>query len=453
MGAVEYFKMSERTDLTLDMGNAPIGKLIWSMSIPSIIGVMAYNVYNLFDTIFISRGAGMDALGGVAVSFPLFLFLSAISSTLGGGAASVMSRAFGENDQERAAKAAGNTMGLFYLTAILVTVLGLLFLEPMLYAMGVTDTLLPYAKRYTGIILLGAVTSTGFSSLIRAEGNSRYAMYIWVIPLSANIVLDILFIFGLGLGETGAALGTVLAQSISMYMSIYYFFLSGKSILSLTLRHFIPDWRILREVILIGIPSFLQLSGYSVSILIVNVFLKKYSGDLGLSTYGIVSKINTLLLFPITGLAQGIQPIIGYNQGAGKNRRVKETLGKAYRIAAGYSVVTYGIILCFAPIMLRMFTPENEVIDTGSTILKIINTGLMFSSLQYIQSTYFQAIGKKLTSALLALCNQVICFVPAIFVMSSLYKENGIWFSFPVSAMLALIVSSVFTVHTVKKAN
>ena len=453
MGAVEYFKMSERTDLTLDMGNAPIGKLIWSMSIPSIIGVMAYNVYNLFDTIFISHGAGMDALGGVAVSFPLFLFLSAISSTLGGGAASVMSRAFGENDQERAAKAAGNTMGLFYLTAILVTVLGLLFLEPMLYAMGVTDTLLPYAKRYTGIILLGAVTSTGFSSLIRAEGNSRYAMYIWVIPLSANIVLDILFIFGLGLGETGAALGTVLAQSISMYMSIYYFFLSGKSILSLTLRHFIPDWRILREVILIGIPSFLQLSGYSVSILIVNVFLKKYSGDLGLSTYGIVSKINTLLLFPITGLAQGIQPIIGYNQGAGKNRRVKETLGKAYRIAAGYSVVTYGIILCFAPIMLRMFTPENEVIDTGSTILKIINTGLMFSSLQYIQSTYFQAIGKKLTSALLALCNQVICFVPAIFVMSSLYKENGIWFSFPVSAMLALIVSSVFTVHTVKKAN
>lgn len=453
MGAVEYFKMSERTDLNLDMGSAPIGKLIWSMSIPSIIGVMAYNVYNLFDTIFISHGAGMDALGGVAVSFPLFLFLSAISSTLGGGAASVMSRAFGENDQERAAKAAGNTMGLFYLTAILVTVLGLLFLEPMLYAMGVTDTLLPYAKRYTGIILLGAVTSTGFSSLIRAEGNSRYAMYIWVIPLSANIVLDILFIFGLGLGETGAALGTVLAQSISMCMSIYYFFLSGKSILSLTLRHFIPDWRILREVILIGIPSFLQLSGYSVSILIVNVFLKKYSGDLGLSTYGIVSKINTLLLFPITGLAQGIQPIIGYNQGAGKNRRVKETLGKAYRIAAGYSVVAYGIILCFAPIMLRMFTPENEVIDTGSTILKIINTGLMFSSLQYIQSTCFQAIGKKLTSALLALCNQVICFVPAIFVMSSLYKENGIWFSFPVSAVLALIVSSAFTVHTVKKVN
>lgn len=140
MGAVEHLKMSERVDLTHDMGQAPIGKLILKMSIPSIIGVMAYNVYNLFDTMFISQGAGLDALGGVAVSFPLFLFLSAISSTLGGGAASVMSRAFGEHNRERAAKAAGNTMGLFYLAAILITVLGLLFLEPLLYAMGVTDT-------------------------------------------------------------------------------------------------------------------------------------------------------------------------------------------------------------------------------------------------------------------------------------------------------------------------
>lgn len=452
MGAVESFKMSEKADLTLDMGSAPIGKLIWKMSVPAIAGVMAYSVYNLFDTIFVSQGAGMDALGGVAVSFPLYLFLSAVTSTLGGGAASVLSRAFGENDRERAAKAAGNTMGLFYLTAILVTVFGLLFLEPLLYAMGVTDTLLPYAKRYTGIILLGAVTSTGFSSLIRAEGDSRYAMWIWVIPLSANIVLDALFIFGFGLGETGAALGTVMAQCISMCMSIYYFFLSGKSILHLKPRHFIPDWHILREVILIGIPSFLQMSGYGIAIIIVNLFLKTFSDDLGLSTYGIVSKINTLLLFPVTGLAQGIQPVIGYNQGAGKKRRVLETLGKACRIAAGYSVIAYGIVLCFAPAMLRLFTREAEVVLRGSTILKTVNAGLMFSSLQYVQTTYFQAIGKSTTAALLSLCNQVICLAPIICIMTGLYQERGIWLSFPISAVVALIVSSVFTVHTVKPA-
>ena len=443
--------MSEKTDLTLDMGSAPIGKLIWKMSVPSIAGVMAYNVYNLFDTIFVSQGAGMDALGGVAVSFPLYLFLSAISSTLGGGAASVLSRAFGENDRERAAKAVGNTMGLIYLTAILVTIFGLLFLEPLLYAMGVTDTLLPYAKRYTGIILLGAVTSTGFSSLIRAEGASRYAMCIWVIPLSANVALDALFIFGLGLGEIGAALGTVMAQCISMCMSVYYFFLSGKSILHLKLRHFIPDWHILREAILIGIPSFLQMSGYSITIIIVNLYLKTFSDDLGLSTYGIVSKINTLLLFPITGLAQGIQPIIGYNQGAGKKRRALQTLGKASSIAAGYGVIAYGIVLCFAPVMLRPFTQEAEVVLRGGTILRMIHTGLIFSCLQYIQTTYFQAIGKSMTAVLLSLCNQVICFAPVIYFLTRLYQERGIWLSFPVSAVVALIVSSVFAVYTVRR--
>lgn len=441
---MEHLKMSEQIDLTLDMGGAPVGKLIWKMSIPSITGVMAYNVYNLFDTIFISQGAGMDALGGVAVSFPLFLFLSAISSTLGGGAASVMSRAFGENDRERAAKAAGNTMGLFYLTAILVTVLGLLFLEPMLYAMGVTDTLLPYAKRYTGMILLGAVTSTGFSSLIRAEGSSRYAMYIWVVPMSANIALDILFIFGLGLRETGAALGTVLAQSISMGMSIYYFFLSGKSVLKLAPRHFVPDQKVLRDVILIGIPSFLQLSGYSISILIVNVFLNKYGGDFSISTYGIVSKIDTLLLFPITGLAQGIQPIIGYNHGAGERRRVRETAGRASWIAAGYGAAAYLFVQLCARTMLRLFTPENAVIEMGSEILKIVNIGLAFNGLQYIQSTCFQAVGKRLISVLLALCGQVTCLVPVLIVMSRRFGLWGIWASFPIAAMLALIVSSGF---------
>lgn len=176
--------------MTHDLGRFPVGKLIVKMSVPSVIGVMAYNIYNLFDTMIVSRGAGMDALGGVAVSFPLFLFLSAVSSTLGGGAASMISRALGEHDRERAAKTAGNTMGLFYLTAILVTVFGLLFLQPLLYGMDVTDTLLPYAKRYMGIILLGAVTSTGFSGLICSSLQSIQATYFQAIgKRSASVLL------------------------------------------------------------------------------------------------------------------------------------------------------------------------------------------------------------------------------------------------------------------------
>lgn len=428
--------------MTADMGQEPIGKLIWKMSVPSVVGVLAYNVYNLFDTIFVSRWAGMDAVGGVVVSFPLFLVLSAVSSTLGGGAASVAARALGENNGEEAARAAGNAMALYYLTAAAVTVFGLLFLEPLLYVMGVTDALLPYAKRYMRIILLGAVTGTGFSSLIRAEGSSRYAMCIWVIPMSANIAFDILFIAGLRLGETGAALGTVLAQSISMGMSIYYFFLSGKSVLKLSRRHFIPDREVLREILLIGIPSFLQTAGYGISILAVNVFLKKYGDTSDIGTYGIVNKINLLLLFPVTGLAQGIQPIIGYNHGAGGEERVWKTLRLALRVSAVYGIAAYLAVFLGPRGLLRLFTEETAVIETGSEILRIVNCGLAFCGMQYIQAAYFQAVGKKLAAAVLALCGQALCFIPAAAVLSRCLGRQGIWISFPAAAVLAFAVSS-----------
>ncbi|HOO27880.1 MAG TPA: MATE family efflux transporter [Lachnospiraceae bacterium] len=425
--------------------------MLWKMSVPSILGVLAYNLYNIVDTIFISKGAGIDAIGGVAVSFPLFLLLSAVSSTLGNGAASVISRALGNKDPEKAEKAAANTFALFYLIAILITVTGLLFLKPLLYSMGVTEELMPYAQRYTRIILFGAVTSTGFSSLIRAEGNSRYAMYIWVIPLSVNILLDPIFIFGFRMGVTGAAAATVAAQIISAGMSIYYFYLSKKSSLRLKPEHFIPDKELLREIILIGIPSFLQMTGYSFSIILVNQILKKYGGNLYISTYGIVSKINTFLLIPVMGLVQGLQPVIGYNKGADRPDRIKEALKKASAAAGGYGLAAYGVIMLFSSQLLQIFTSDSVVIGRGAVILQIVNIGIVCTALQYIQSVYFQAIGKKLLSLLVVLSNQVICFIPALLFLSGRYGLTGVWYAFPVSSVLALLISTVVLFRTFRE--
>lgn len=423
----------------------PISKLIWKMTIPSVIGVMAYNLYNIFDTLFISQGVGTDAVGGVAISFPLFGFLSAVSSTLGTGAASVISRALGEKDKERATKTAANTFMVFYAVAILVTVFGLVYLDPLLHAMGVTETLLPYARSYTRIILLGAVTSTGFSNLIRAEGDSKYAMLIWVIPMASNTILDLFFIFGLKMGVVGAALGTVAGQAISMLMSINFFFLSGRSTLKFRLWHFRPDKKIIGEIITIGIPSFLQLSGYSISIMIVNQFLRGYGGDLPISTYGIVSKINTFILFPVMGLIQGIQPIIGYNNGGKKYERVKETLFRGAGISVIYGIVAYLVIWNFPNYILSFFTNDTPVVQLGVSVLRITNAGIMFTALQNVLSTYFQSIGKKMIALFLVLCNQVICFIPAMIVLSKLWGLQGIWWGFPISGMIALIISMLIT--------
>ena len=436
------YSRGERRQTRADhLGTAPVGRLILEMSVPSVIGVMAYSIYNLFDTVFLAQGAGMEAVGGAAVSFPLFLFLSAVSSTLGSGAASVMSRAFGSRDMEQAAKTAGNTFAVFYGTAVLVTVFGLLFLDPILYAMGVTDDLLPYARDYTRIILAGAVTSTGFSSLIRAEGSSRYAMYIWVIPLSANVVFDCLFIFGLHMGVTGAALGTVLGQCVSMGMSIWYFFLSGQSCLNLKPRHFIPDLSIIIEVVLTGLPSFVQTCGTGISTVIVNWFLRKYGGSLSISTYGIAGRILTFLQFPVIGIAQGIQPLIGYNRGAGKEGRVSEIMKKSIRIAAGYGLAVYVLTALFPEMALRLFTAEKDVLELGCRILRIAGMGIAFSAVVWIRSTYFQAVGRKQAALLAGLLGQVIFFAPAAFVLGALFGLDGIWYAFPVSAAAAWLVA------------
>jgi putative efflux protein, MATE family len=436
------------------LGEERIGKLILQMSIPSSIGILSYNLYNIIDTIYISKGIGAYAAGGLAVTFPLFLLLSAFSSTVGSGAASVISRAFGSKELEKANYVAANTFGLFWITAILITIAGLIFLDPMLYAMGVTDKLMPYAKAYIRIILLGAVTSTGFSSLIRAEGKSKYAMYIWVIPVVVNIILDPIFIFALRLGVEGAAIATVLSQCTSFVMSIYFFFLSEKSQLQIKFYHFWPKPGILMEVLSIGFPTFLQMAGSSLIILLINNILKRQGGDIAISSYGVVNKISSFMLIPIQGIVQGIQPIIGYNYGAGLRSRVNDTLKIASFIACCYGILVSILLLLSSQKIMYVFSSDKRVITMGSDILIITNLGLIFSSVYMIHTAYFQSIGNIKLSLFLCFNNYILCFTPVLLFLSSLYGRKGVWFSFPVTAIISLGVSSAFILYRRKdKAN
>lgn len=433
------------------LGEYPVGKLIMKMSVPSVIGIVAYNIYNIVDTIFIAKGVGTNAAGGLAVSFPFFLFLSALSTTLGSGAASVMSRAFGQKNFEKANTAAGNTFGLFWIAALLVTVFGLIFLNPILGTMGVTPALLPYARSFSRIILIGAVTSTGFSSLIRAEGSSKYAMYVWIIPVLVNIALDPILIFGFHLGVVGAACATVTAQCVSVFMSVYYFFLSGKSMLKIKPRNFIPNPRVLSDIFLVGLPSFIQLTGYGVTIILINQILKNIGGDLSISTYGIINKITAFAIIPITGIAQGIQPIIGYNFGSKMHVRVKETVKISSLIAAGYGGALSLMLLILSKQIMCVFTSDPDVINLGGTVLQIVNAGLMFSGVHTVQTAFFQSVGKKGISLLLSLCDYILCFIPVMTVLSSAYGINGVWFSFPIAAIITLVISTFLILRFIRR--
>lgn len=337
------------------------------------------------------------------------------------------------------------------MTAILITIFGLVWLDELLVFMGVTDTLLPYARVYTRIILLGAVTSTGFSNLIRAEGSSRYAMYIWVIPMGANILIDCTLIFILRMGVIGAAIGTVAGQGISMAMSIYFFYISGKSVRQFRLQHFCPDIRLIGEIIGIGGPAFLQLCGQSLSLIVANQFLRQYGGDLAISSYGIAYKIVVFFLFPVQGLSQGLQPIIGYNKGSGHQKRTDQALRLASATACVYGICVYLVTLAFADIFMKVFTSDSTVIEMGIHILGIVNAAVLFSGIQNIQTTYFQALGKKVISLIMALCGQLLCFVPAVSTLSRFLGLDGVWWAFPASAMLSLAISSMLTMIQLKK--
>ena len=431
----------------------PVSKLIWKLSIPSVIGILSYNLYHIINTIYISRGVGVFAAGGLAITLPLFIFLSALSSTMGAGAASIISRAIGNKELERANKVAANTFVVFWTMALLITIIGLCYLEEMLYAMGVTDKLLPYAKEYSRIILIGAITSTGFSSLIRAEGSSRYAMYQWIIPVAANMVLDPIFIFLFHQGVQGAAIATVISQCISVAMFIYYFFFSGRSSLKLRPNHFLPDVRVIGEILIIGMPSFIQLASQSLTIVIINNVLRKYGGDLNISTYGITNRITVVLLIPLQGIVQGIQPIIGYNYGAGIKTRVGETLKSASIIAGCYGLIISFSTVLLSKLLLYPFTSDEEIVQIGSGILKITCLGLVFSGIHMMQLAYFQAIGKSKIALILSLCNYILCFVPILLVLSSLFGVKGIWLSFPLSGIITLAISSICVINQTRREN
>ncbi len=426
---------------TLQLDTEPIGRLLCKTTLPALISVLAYNLYHIADTFFVAKGSGTDAAGGLAVSFPLFLFLSAVTSMLGSGGASVLSRALGRKEREKANRVIANCFCVFFAISLSITITGLLFLEPLLHAMGVTDALMPYASTYTRIILSAAAMSTGFSSLIRAEGSSRYAMYIWLIPIGINLVADPLLILVLDMKTAGAAFGTALSWCVSMGMSIWYFFLSPNRNVRIRKTDFLPDPSLLAEIFAIGVPAFIQTAGYSLSVVFVNRILKGHGGTTAISTYGIVSKLYTFLLLGITALMQGIQPVIGYHYGKNDRNRVRKTLKISCRIAGLYGIAVIIVLLLSAQTLLHIMTSDQKVIAAGKDILLTMGCGMPFYGIYCVQSVYFQAAGKRISSLFLSLCNHILFLFPAILLLSRLSDASAIWYAFPVSAFLSMCIA------------
>lgn len=434
-------------DRTEELGRAPIGGLLLRFSLPAIVGMLVNAIYNVVDRLFIARGVGPLGLAGATVAFPVMLVLMAFGMLIGMGGSSLVSIRLGERRERDAERILGNAAGLMVIISLVIAGLGLAFLEPILRLFGASDTILPYAKSYTSIILAGSVfqgIGFGLNNFIRGEGNPKTAMVTMLIGAVLNIILDALFIFGFGWGVAGAALATVIAQAVSAAWVLAYY-LSGKSHLKLRASDLTPRPEVFMPMLAIGAAPFAMQLASSVVNGLLNNQLQRYGGDDAVSAMGIIFSIITFIVMPIFGLNQGNQPIVGYNYGAKNFGRVRKAMFLA--IGAASATVLSGFLAAqlAAPALTRIFAGgAPELVALASRALRIYTLGLPLIGFQIVSAGYFPASGKPREAMFLSLTRQVILLIPLLVILPLRFGLDGVWMSPPISDCLSAILTGIF---------
>lgn len=420
------------------MADTPVKTLILQYAAVTLSALLLNSVYTLTDALFVSWGVGSRAMGGVSIVFPFVILQGAIATALGGGAASIVSRKLGEGSPEEAGRTTLSAMTAFYASALLITLVGFLAMDPILRLMGVTGELYADAKAYFTILLAGNVFSTGFSAIIRAEGRITYSLLIWVIPISVNIALDALFILGFGWGVRGAALATVACQFVSFSMSILFF--TRFSVQQVRKQR--PNLRRIGEILAIGLPSLIQMGSLSIISMLLNNLLGNVSGSAGVTAYAYMSKVFALLIVPFTAMAQAISPVVGFNHGAGKSERVREAIRFSVWACVGYSLVAVAVAELLPKQMLRLMTDDAQAILNGTNGLRIFVLAIPFLPLPSLLGAVYQAMGEK-TKALILYSANLVLLLPAAVLFSRFFGESGIWWSYVLAALLTSLLAFI----------
>ena len=429
------------------LGTENIGKLLREMSSQTTLSLMVYAIYGITDTYFLSIGINSLAAAGASIISPVLILIGGVTTTVGAGGASVVSRALGENNPDRASRTVANTFMIFWVVATTLTVIGATFIEPIVYLLGATESVAPYAIEYGRIIFLGALTSTGYSAIVRADGNIRYSTAMWLIPVTTNIVLSWLFVMIFHWWAGGAALATILSQGISAGMGIYFFFFRKNRSYHIKKAYFNPDWSIIAEVILIGFPSFIKNFSASMVVVITNNLLNSMGGDSALSVFAIVNRLYSGLNTPQTGIVQGMQPIVGYNFGRKNFDRVRKTIAYSLGSSLVYGVVVGGLCLFFPMTLIGLLTTESAIITDGQIALQLMGIACPVVGISLMIAAYFQSVGRAKEALFITLGGIILIKLPVLLLASQFFSLTGIWASEAVSELILCIMSLVMLRH------
>lgn len=434
-------------DRSKQLGEQSVGKLLWKFSIPAIVGMLVNALYNIIDRIFVGRGIGSLGISATTVAFPISIIIMAFGMLVGIGAAATVSIKLGQKKKEEAEHILGNAFTLLIIISILVTILGLIFEEPLLIMFGASKEVLPLAKEFITIILIGVLLQNigfGLNNIIRSEGNPKMAMMTMLIGAVLNTIFNPIFIFGLHLGIKGSALATIVSQAVCSIWVLSYF-MGRKSTLKLRAKNLSPNSNIIKQIFAIGMSPFLMQLGASAINIIFNKSLQNYGGDTAIAAFGIINSVTMLILMPIFGINQGCQPIIGYNYGAKNFDRVKKALKLAILAATTISTAGFIFIELFPRAIISVFTSNDvNLLNIGSSGIRIFLIMMPVIGFQIVSSNYFQAIGKAKISIFLSLSRQIIILLPLLLILPGFLKLMGVWVAGPSADLLSSVITGIF---------
>ena len=430
------------------MREAPVGKAITSLAVPAIIGMLVGAIYNIVDTLFVGMLNDTAALGATTVLFPVFQLISAVGLTFGMGTASVISRRLGEKNKEEASRACStaffSTMGI----AVIFTITSLIFIKPLLQLFGATDTILAQAEIYGTIIVAGSIfqmLNMNMNNMLRAEGAAKISGTAIATGAILNIIFDPIFMFVFDMGLAGAAAATVTAQALSTVILLSYY-LRKKSIVWLSIHRFKPSAGIYREIMTIGIPTFLRQALSSFAIAMLTNAAAPF-GDSAIAAIGITLRVIMMPMMVLFGFSQGFQPLAGYAWGAKNYGRVRSAVKFSIGWTSKFSLIFTFILFAGAGYIISAFTEDPEVLQRGALSLRLGVLIMPFMGIQLIYSFLYQALGRGRPSLLLAVARQGLFFLPLVLFMPALFGLTGVYLAQPIADALAVLVSLILAVR------
>ena len=439
--------------LANELGTQKISKLLIKQAVPATIGILVMSLNMIVDTIFVGQWIGVLAIAAITVVLPIAFLISSIGMGIGIGGSSIISRALGANNPEKAFLTFGNQICLTVILAILFVVLGSVFSVPILNLFGAKGEILPIASEYFGVIIYG-VPFLAFAMMgnptIRAEGKPKFAMYAMMVPSVLNILLDILFIKYFNWGMYGAGMATSIAYA-SCGLYILYFFLSSKSELQIIPKNFKLDFKIVQEIAKLGGVSIVRQSAISILMIVLNYSLYTYGGEISIAVFGIINRVMMFALSPVLGVSQGFLPVAGFNIGAKKNDRVKETIKKSIYFGSILGTLVFIGIVIFKEQIIWIFTNDATLLEKTPDAMLVVFLVTPIVTMQLIGSAYFQAAGKAMPALLLTLLKQGIFLIPLAYFLPIYYGIDGVWWSFPIADTLATIITVLVLKREVSK--